>query len=501
MSFKSALNKKIYAREAELQNFDDRIKSGQAEFIVIYGRRRVGKTFLVREYCKQQSVYCEVMGVKDAPKQSQLEEFNKSLSETFYDGVEIAMPADWMGAFEKLLSCLQSNKQTKSKRPFVLFLDELPWLATPKSGLLGAIDYYWNKHLSQIPNFKLIVCGSAASWMIDKIVDARGGLHNRLTYKMHLKPFDLAATKKYLLKNKIRWPQKKLLDLYMVTGGVPYYLDQISVKENLSQNINRLCFQDDGLLFDEFENLFRSLFDKAEENLSIVRAIANTKDGLSRKELIQKLKLSSGGNLKNRLRELEAAGFIRSYIPFGKIKREVYYRIIDEYSLFYLRWIEPQKKSGYPFSAGFWETKQHSPEFFNWAGNAFEMVSVKHVEQIRHKLGLSRIACRYSGWRVQSAKKSLQSGAQIDLLIDRDDGVISICEMKYSDSPYVLSKDTAKNILNKIDVFEERSKVHKTLECVFVTIKGVKKGLWTDDVVQAEVVLTDLFKSSDDLIF
>lgn len=497
MANKKVEKRSIYARDAEVKLLSERRGSGQAEFIAVYGRRRVGKTFLIREYFKGRSTYCEVMGVKDAPKSQQLEEFRNSLSHVFYGGEDLKPVKSWKAAFEKLLKCLETKEL---KEPFVLFLDELPWLATPKSGLLSAIDYYWNKHLSQIPNFKLVVCGSAASWMMDKIIDSKGGLHNRLTYKLHLKPFDLAETKAYLAKHQVRWPDKKILDLYMVTGGIPYYLDQINANENLAQNINRLCFKDDGLLFDEFEKLFRSLFDQANDNLNIARAIANVKDGLSRNDLIKKLKLSSGGNLKKRLAELEAAGFIRSYIPFGKVKRETYYRMVDEYSLFYIHWIEAQKNSGYGFAAGFWQTKQHSPAFYSWAGNAFEMVAIKHVEQIRYKLGLSRIACRYSGWRLLTENKSNKIGAQIDLLIDRDDGVISVCDMKYADSPYVLDKAMAKNMSHKIDCFQEATKTDKMIECVFITIKGVKAGLWADDLVDAEVQLTDLFVSTQSLL-
>jgi len=388
--------------------------------------------------------------------------------------------------------CVKDEDQWK-KKPFVLFLDELPWLVTDRSDCLSALDYYWNKYFSRMSHFKLIICGSAASWMLDKIINAKGGLHNRLTQTLLLKPFDLSQTADYLKYLGIRWSQKQILSLYMVMGGIPYYLDQLNSTDSLVQNINRLCFIEGGLFQLEFSKLFHSLFDMAEENLCLVRTIANQNKGLSRSALLEKLNLSSGGSLSARLNELESAGFINAYRPFGKTVRDTFYRVVDEYVLFYLHWIEGPLNSGHPFAAGYWETKQNTPDFHNWSGFAFENICIKHVEKIRQKLGLDRIGCLYSSWSYSPPKGSDKTGAQIDLLIDRDDGVISLCEVKYCNKAYVLDKTTAKNLHNKVDVFTELTRTKKQVEIVAVTTLGVKPGLWVDEVIQKEVQASDLF--------
>lgn len=485
--------KKIIARNQELKFFKKVHTSKRAEFLAVYGRRRVGKTYLIREFFSEHSLFCEVTGQKGEPMSVQLEEFASALKSVLRL-TEIEKFQNWHAAFEKLLELLNLQK-VSAKKPFVLFLDELPWLVTDRSDCLSALDHFWNKFLSRLPHFKLIICGSAASWMLDHVINAKGGLHNRVTQTLLLKPFDLTQTAEYLAYLGIRWTHKQVVALYMVMGGIPYYLDQLHPKESLVQNINRLCFTEGGFLQMEFRKLFASLFDMAEENLRFVRAIAMHKNGIERSVLLEKLKLPSGGNSTRRLGELEAAGFIRSYRPFGKSKRNTFFRVVDEYVLFYLHWIEEPLSSGHPFAAGYWETKQKSPVFLSWSGLAFENIGVKHVEKIRHVLGLDRIACQYSSWFYSPAKSNKdETGAQIDLLIDRDDGVITLCEMKYADGPFVLDKTVAKNLLNKIERFTQVTQTHKQVEMVMVTTFGVKPGVWVDEVLSQEIKMDCFFE-------
>jgi len=482
--------KKIISRELELDLFKKIISSDKAEFLAVYGRRRVGKTYIIREFFSEKSLFCEVTGVKGEPMSRQLSEFASAVSGVFFNHVSIGTPNNWHEAFDLILKTVSSWNR---KEPFVLFLDELPWLSTLHSDCLSALDHYWNKFFSRIPHFKLVVCGSAASWMLDKIINAKGGLHNRLTQTLLLKPFDLSQTVEYLKYLGMRWSEKQVLALYMVMGGVPFYLDQLNKKESLVQNINRLCFSEAGFLQIEFPKLFASLFDMAIENMRFVRAIAAQRNGIERALLLEKLKLPSGGNATARLAELEAAGFIKSYRPYGKTVRNMFYRVIDEYVLFYLRWIEGPLSSGHPFAMGYWDTKQKSPDFLAWSGLAFENICLKHVEKIRDQLGLKRIGCQYSSWSYTPAKKSTESGAQIDLLIDRDDEVITLCEIKYSSQKYVLDKTTAKNLLKKVEVFKSLTKTTKQVEMVLISTFGLKPGVWVDEVLAKDIDASALF--------
>lgn len=376
----------------------------------------------------------------------------------------------------------------------MIFIDELPWLATKKSGLLQAIDYYWNLHWSKLPKLILVVCGSAASWMLDNLVNTKGGLYNRLTKRIHLEPFNLKETKEFLESRSIRLTEKQILDLYMAIGGIPYYLKEIEKGDSAAQTIDKLCFQRQGLLVKEFENLYRALFDQAEVNLAIVRAIAKSPNGISREELIDKTGITSGGTLNKRLEELTASGFIHCFIPYGHSSRDRFYRLIDEYSIFYLKWIEPLQQTGFSPHEGYWESMVHSGALSSWAGYAFESVCLKHSDQIRNALGIGKIPCKIGSWRLTPKKGSKEDGTQIDLLFDRTDDAITLCEIKYSERPFAVDKACAKGLANKIEVFERYFPTNKQIFLSLVSTLGMKTTIWSEELIDKEVTLKDLFK-------
>jgi predicted AAA+ superfamily ATPase len=461
------------------------------QFIALYGRRRVGKTCLVRHCFEQQGIsYMEVTGLQDGNMQQQLNIFSKALAKCFFDDAPLALPKNWFSAFELLTQQFLASKKSGLR---VLFLDELPWLATNRSGLLAALDHYWNTQWSKMRHLLVIVCGSAASWMLDKIINAKGGLHNRLTKVINLKPFNLRETKQFLTAKKMRLSHKNILDLYMVMGGIPYYLEQLEPNNSVAQNVNRLCFHADGLLSTEFPRLFRSLFALSEVNMRLIRAIAAHRYGLSRQQIINKTKIPSGSNLNSRIHELEAAGFIHGYTPYGYGKKETYYRVIDEYALFYLRWIEPQLKSGHSFGTNHWQVEMKTSAWLSWAGYTFEGVCMKHSEQIVKALGLEHIGYKISSWRHVAALKSSASGAQIDLLFDRNDDAITLCEIKYCEKPSQLDKTTAKILIQKKDIFTNLTKTRKQLFMALLSTMGLKPGLWNDEVFDDAISIDQLF--------
>ena len=477
----------ITGRKKETALLDKIWNSKEAEFLALYGRRRVGKTHLIRSYFSEKALYFEITGIRDAKVAVQLENFAQKLSALFYGGAALCRPKSWLDAF---LALTDAIKRTPKNKKIVLFLDELPWLASRRSGVVQALDYYWNTEWSKNPNLIVVVCGSAASWMLDHVINAKGGLHNRTTMVIRLEPFNLYQTQEFLRSRNIRYNPAQVLDLYMVTGGIAHYLKQVERGKSVLQNIDALCFRREGLLYSEFERLFRSLFDKADIHLSLVREISKRRYGISRPDLLKALKLSSGGTLSKRIEELEAAGFVKSFIPYGHKKRDLYYRLVDEYAQFYLQWIEPVQKHDPP-PPGYWEKMALSPSKASWAGLAFEAVCFKHLEPIRDALGLKNILHK-TGWWNYSPKKG-QEGAQVDLLFDRSDGVVSLCEIKYSSGPFVVDKAYSKILMNKIRAFEHFMP-SKTASMTLISTRGSKLSVWAKELIENEVLLDQLFK-------
>lgn len=480
----------LIGREPETKVLEQLWKSDQAELLVLYGRRRVGKTHLIRSHFSKKSTYIEFTGIRKGTFRRQLAAFVEKLSEVFYSSVPIKTPANWQEAFEMLSVGIEKLKPTQK---IVVFFDELPWMVNRRSKLLQEFEYFWNTRWSLHKNIKIILCGSAASWMIDNVVNATGGLHNRLTRKILLKPFNLSTTKKFLESRGYKYTFQQVTELYMIMGGIPYYLNNLTKDKSLNQNIEIMCFSKTGTLYDEFSRLFESLFEQAEINLKLIRAIAKRRYGISREELISVVKMVSGGSFNKRIRELEAAGFIQSFVPYGREKRNIFYRVIDEYCLFYLSWIEPESAYGHEIAKGYWQAKYHTPHWYDWAGYSFENICIKNAEKIRQALELQYIACSIASWKFISKLGEKSDGAQIDLLFDRDDGVITLCEIKFSDKPYVIDKEYAKTLVKKLEVFQLRTGTQKQLMLIMIAANGLKKNLWSEDLIDGVITLEDLY--------
>ncbi|RZM07947.1 MAG: ATP-binding protein, partial [Pedobacter sp.] len=328
-------------------------------------------------------------------------------------------PGSWTEAFEMLKVFLDP---LTAKNRTIIFIDEFPWIASPKSGFLSAFEHFWNTWASQQDNLVVVICGSAASWMINKIIKNRGGLHNRVTKRIRLLPFTIGETEAYLKERKIKLSRFQVLQLYMAMGGIPQYLKEVAMGESTAQTIDRLCFTKDGILHGEFKNLYHSLFDKAEYHLEVVRALASNGNGLTRTEIINITKLNSGGHVTRLLDELTESGFISSYIPFGKTSKDLLYKLTDEYSLFYLKFIENSRATG----AGTWLRFMTGRSWQSWSGFAFEGICMKHVPQLKKAMGIEAVYAEESVWR-HRPKSPSDKGAQIDLVLDRADNSISLC--------------------------------------------------------------------------
>lgn len=339
----------------------------------------------------------------------------------------------------------------------------------------------------------LIVCGSSASWLIQKIIANKGGLYNRITGQIKLEPFNLLETDAYLKSRKIKLLQRHVLSIYMALGGVPYYLRYLEPGLTAEQNIQRLIFDPEAPLKDEYNRLFDSLFDHAEAYYELIQFISTKKEGMSRTEIAASSTSSTaGGRLTKRLKDLTVTGFIEAYIPWEATKGE-YYKLTDEFCLFHLRWVEPHKSK--IFIKDYWIKQSKRPSYYAWAGYAFEAVCMKHINQIIEALRIP--ATTYGTWRYIPAKKSSDDGAQIDLVVDRIDDALNLCEIKYTEQPFVIDKATAMKLNRVVEVFREKTRITKQIFLSIISANGLKENMYTEDLISSVVTLKDLFKSSN----
>jgi len=483
----------IVGRAQEIRALEVLLSSSQAEFLALYGRRRVGKTYLIREFFNsKKAIFLNVTGIKKGTRKEQLSHFIRQVSQVFYGGLPISEPKQWDTALDILKTAIA--QQPKQKK-IILFLDELPWLATPKSRLLEMLEYYWNQHWSSDARVKLIICGSSASWIMQKIIHNKGGLYNRLTQKMRLEPFTLKETQLFLKKKKVALNRAQILMLYFVMGGIPYYLSHVTPGLSAAQLIEKLAFEKNGVLFDEFNLLFESLFDEAEKYIQIIRTVASHPYGFSQAALLEDLAhIEAAATLLKKINELAETGFITGFLPFQHQRQGIYYRVTDEYTLFYLRWIERMKKMGRTrLEKGGWQALHNTPDWHSWCGYAFEVTCLKHLPQIRDALHIP-VDALVDSWRFSPKKNAESRGAQIDLLFDRRDNAITLCEIKYGQHPFVLTRDDVGNLQRKIQVFKEKTKTNKQLFLAMISAAGLKNNDYANDHIHGVATLEDLFK-------
>ena len=471
----------IVGRETDLATFEELYNSDQSDFVAVYGRRRVGKTFLIRSAFEGKITF-QVTGLSNASMKQQLTNFNLVLRKVFpeqtYESVN-----DWISAFQQLIIVLESRNETKK----IVFIDELPWFDTPKSGFISALEHFWNSWASARTDILLIVCGSAASWMINKLINNKGGLHNRVTKRMKIVPFTLHQCEQFLQRKNSLLDRYQIIQLYMAFGGIPFYWDEVKPGLSSAQNIENICFSENGLLRSEFNNLFKSLFNKHEKHSTIINALAQKGMGLTRDEIINETGLPNAGSTTRLLTELEESGFILKYNPLGKKSRNSIYQLIDFYSLFYLKFL----KSSQPKDTNQWVSTIDNPKYRAWSGYAFEQVCLCHIPQIKNALGISGVYSTSSSWRSDAIK----NGAQIDLVIDRRDHVINLCEMKYSVNPFVIDSKYANELRSKIGVFKTETKTRKSVFLTLITTYGLQSNSHSIGLVQNDISMDALFEA------
>ena len=471
----------LIGRQAEKKVLRELLESGLSEFAAVYGRRRVGKTFLIRETFSYSFAF-QHTGILDAPMKEQLSEFRESL---YSAGMKrCAMPRTWSDAFRLLQRWLASLPEGKK----VVFIDELPWMDTPRSNFIRALDHFWNGWATTRKDIVLIVCGSATSWIIDNIVMNYGGLHNRLTRQIHLQPFNLYECEMYCKERKLGFTRKQILEGYMAMGGIPYYWSFMQRGASLAQNIDRLFFAENGALVHEYDALYASLFRNPSCHIAIVNSLAKKKAGMTREELLAATGTSEGERFAKALKELEQCSFIRKYTYIGKKKKDAIFQLMDNYTLFYFKFIQQNNNGDQHFWTSMLQTSTHDA----WAGLAFERVCLQHLEQIKTALGFSAVISTAHSW-TSKPDNSDAKGVQIDLLIDRNDGVINLCEMKYAKEEYVIDKEEDERLRKRLSTVIKETGTKKTVHITMITTYGLKKGGYADDI-QSEVTMDDLYR-------
>ncbi len=466
----------MIGRAEEIQVLNGLLHSKEAELVSVLGRRRVGKTFLIREAFKENIVF-EFVGIQNGTRQEHLNSFTFCLQQTFGKKAVPNVIANWLQAFQILIAILSINK---SKKKQVIFIDELPWIAGLKPDFLKAFGFFWNSWASK-SNIVVAICGSAASWMIKQVINNKGGLHNRVTRQIYLQPFTCIQTKQYLIQRGLKFNDDQITELYMTFGGIPYYLKQMDKGNSVAQVVNKLCFEAKSPLKNEFANLYAALFANPANYIAIIKACYSKWKGVSQNEIVKLSGIASGGSLTKILEELEISGFITSTSPFSNVKKEKLYRLTDEFSLFYLKFMEGKKTTN-------WNAISQTQAFKLWQGYTFENFCFKHIGSIKQQLGIAGIVTQQYSYNIKSTAKS--SGGQIDLIIDRSDQCINLCEIKYHNKFFVIHKAYELLLNQRIQNFKWETGTKKTILLTFITKAGVKNG---SQLINNEILLKDFY--------
>lgn len=468
----------LIGRKAEQTRLRDAFDSEYSEFVAVYGRRRVGKTFLVRETFGYSFTFSHT-GLAKKNTRAQLENFRSSLRKQGLP--KAAIPATWPEAFD-MLEVLVEQSSDKRK---VIFFDEIPWMDAPRSGFLMALEHFWNSWASARKDVLFIICGSATSWIINKVLHNHGGLHNRVTYSIALSPFTLRECEDYAKSLKLGMNRRQIMEGYMIMGGIPFYWSKLQRGLGLQQNIDELFFKESGLLHNEFDALYASLFDNPAPYMAIVTALGKKKIGMTRDELIESSGLKTNGMVTRYLRDLEHCGFIRRYNCFRKKSKDAMFQLMDNFTLFYFRFMQTGANDEH-----LWSKLSGTPVYNTWCALSFERVCLQHSRQIKAALGISGVITNEFSWR--GAPSGGGGGTQIDLILDRADEVVDLCEIKYYKDLFSVDEKFLDDLEHKAEMFIRGSKTSKAVHYVLVTNKGVVRNANANEIHNV-VVADDLF--------
>jgi hypothetical protein len=472
----------LISRNKECEELKHCLTSNRSEFVVISGRRRVGKTYLIENFFKGEYAFSFV-GEHNTPAKIQIKNFMRALGR--YSHNNLAPVSNWYDAFNALEDYLESVRDDKKK---VIFIDEMPWIDTQRSNFVNALENFWNGWANRRRDIMLVATGSATSWMADNINGNQGGLHARVTCNLHLSPFNLHETEEYLRQCGCLWDRYQILQCYMIFGGVPFYLSLLRCEDSLAQNVDRLFFADGALLKSEFSELYNALFTRADKYIDVVKLLSEKKIGLTRSEISQMTKIE-GTFLTKVLKNLERCDFITCFSQYGNKRRESLYRLTDYFTLFYYKFLEDNNSK----DDRWWSNNMDSHSVLAWMGFSYELICLAHHRQIKKSLGIAGVATTVSTWRSKPDAQYNLPGFQIDMIIERADRIIHLCEIKFSTDLYSISSDYEMKLRQRMSLFRDATKNKKALVNTFVTTYGVRDGIHKS-IVHSEVTMNDLFE-------
>ena len=482
----------LIGREKEVARLNKLYESDQAELVAIYGRRRVGKTFLVDEVFSDRLNFRHsglspldmgTMGKKGGKLRLQLDHFYKSLLDYGLDDGQ--KPDSWLEAFYLLESLLKKVEEKGGR--ILIFLDEIQWMDTPKSGFMTGFEAFWNGWACHRPHMMVIVCGSSSSWILDKLINNHGGLYGRITYSINLLPFNLHECEQFLQSRGMSMSRYDVAQAYMMVGGIPYYLNYFERGKSLSQNIQSIFFDPGAPLAHEFKLMFASLFTNAEVMQSIVKALGTRNRGLTRAELSKETGIADGGDLGKYLDALITGTFIIKYDSFGNGKRQSFYKLVDPYCLFYFKFVESSagKKSVN------WVSMSDTQSVISWRGIAFENVCFHHIPQIKAALGISGVTTSESLWSKRGDDET--EGIQIDLIIERKDNIVHMCEIKFYSDEFTVTKDYHFVLERRKRMLYEHVSKKASIHHTLITTFGIRNIEYYSDFIHI-ITLDDLFR-------
>ncbi len=471
----------MVGRKEQYEAIQDTLITNKSAFVAFTGRRRVGKTYLI-DQAYGNKMCLRFTGIQNANTKTQIINFVQKIVEQSGNNVFV-MPKNWQEVFIILKNYLKTLPKNKKQ---VIFIDELPWVCNPKSGFLQLLAHLWNDYLSKEKHFILVICGSATSWITQKVLNDKGGLHNRVTQIIHLQPFTLAECKLFFESRKINLTNKAITDLYMTTGGNPFYLENVKKGESADKAIERMCFTETGILKNEYQNLYQALFENPNNHEAIVQTLALSQNGMSQADLLSKSKVTKGGPFNRAMTDLLLSGFVVEAQPYGKLKRGLVYRLVDEFSIFHHRFIKPNKKS----SPAIWQTIAASQSYKIWKGFAFESLCLKHIPEIKTALGIKNVHTHISSFSKKGTAQ--QDGFQIDMVIDRKDDTINLCECKYYEAPFEIDKKQAQNLAVRRMQFRDTTKTRKTIFNTLITNQDMKQNAYSLDCIDVHLTIDDI---------
>ena len=450
----------------------------ESKLTVVYGRRRVGKTRLVEEVVKKEQIY-KFEGVEGQKEYEGQREFLNQYAINFsMPEMQLFKTDSWSAIF-----LLLSKKL--GKVPCVLFFDEFQWMGDEGKNIVSHIKYAWDNYFLKNNRVHLVLCGSVSSFMVKQVIRSKA-LYGRINLEINLKPLHIQTIIPVFKKER---SLLELIEMYMVTGGIPQYLKMFNLNKSILLNLLDLCFLPNGYLVNEFDRIFISHFGRNVHYRNIIESLIHTKI-MDKNQIAKKCRIERGGRLSEYMDNLEIAGFIEKYPNLGQnnVKRNCRYRIADFYLHFYITFIYPQLRRIENSNRRNISIVHFLPQtkYSSWQGLAFERICLRHKDYIAQKLGFGAIRYDAGSWY---SLKNDSNNAQIDLAYIRADKVISICEIKYTSTP--VGKDVMSNFQKKENVFPNKKRY--TVERVLISACGITESLKNEGYFHKVLTAEELF--------